>query len=86
MANGSAKNRPAHTVRVGHCKVAVWMNETKNGVMYSAVPVRIYRDESDDGKWQETHSLSGTQLLHMQKALDLAFDWISEQEQRQQSE
>ena len=84
MANGNAKNRPAHTVRVGHCKVVLWENKTKNGVMYSAVPIRIYRNEG--GEWEETHSLSGTEILLMKEALDRAFDWVSQQEQPQQSE
>ena len=84
MADGNVKNRPVNTVRVGHCKVSIWKNETKNGVMYSAVPVRIYRTEA--GEWAETHSLCGTEILLMKEALNRAFDWVAKQEQSQQSE
>ncbi|MCK4659386.1 MAG: hypothetical protein KAV82_07680 [Phycisphaerae bacterium] len=84
MADSKSKNRPAHTVRVGHCKAVIWVNNTKNGVMHSVVPVRIYRNEAGD--WEETHSLSGTEILLMKEALDRAFDWVSQQEQPQQSE
>jgi hypothetical protein len=84
MADGKAKNRPVHTVRVGPCKVPIWPKTTKNGVMYNAVPARIYRNEA--GEWEETHSLSGSEILLMKEALHRAYDWIAAQEQSQQSE
>jgi len=73
---------PAHTVRIGPLRCAIWANQTKNGVMHNSVLTRTYRD--NDGEFRETPSLRRDDLLAAGKLLDMAHTWIcrTEQEQR----
>lgn len=80
----TAKKRPVHKVNIGLVRIAVWENETKNGVMHSATVSRSYR--SSDGTWKETASFSGGELLALAKGLDLAHSWICEQRRSQEQQ
>ncbi len=75
---GQAKVMPAHTVRIGGVKVAVWKNSTQNGPMYNSTLVRSYKNQQ--GEWAESQSLSRDDLLVAAKALDLAHTYIVDAE------
>jgi hypothetical protein len=44
------KQQPAHEVRLGSIKAAVWKNDTEASVRYNATISRLYKDgDSDPG-------------------------------------
>lgn len=69
-------NRPAHEVRLGRVKAAVWGNQTENGVRYSVTMCRVYKDQQ--GKWQTADGFGRDDLLLLAKVADLAHSWICE--------
>ncbi len=66
--------RPAHEVRLGRVKAAVWGNETEHGVRYSVTVCRVYKD--GQGKWQTSEGFGRDDLLLLAKVLDQAHTWI----------
>lgn len=71
------KNEPVQTIRFGRIEVAIWENEGKQDrAFYSTTLTRSYKDE--DGNWQQTSSLSGSELLVASKALETAYLAIQE--------
>ena len=68
--------QPIDKIRLGRITATIWENEGKNGAFYNAVPLRTYRD--DDGNYQDTNNLSGTDLLVAAVALVQAFTRIEE--------
>ena len=70
------KDKPAHEVRLGAIKVAIWKNDTQNGVRYNATFSRLYRDEDE---WKSTDSFGRDDLLVLAKVADQAHSWIHEQ-------
>lgn len=70
------KNRPAHEVRLGRVKAAVWANEADGGVRYGVTVCRVYKDQQ--GKWRTTDSFGRDDLLLLAKVLDRAHSWICE--------
>ena len=73
-----AANAPVFKSRVGHVTVSVWSNNNKDGeVFYSSSIQKSYKDDQD--KWQNTDSLSPSDMLSARKALDKAHDFILEQ-------
>lgn len=75
--------RPAHQVRLGTVKGAIWKNETSNGVNYNTTFVRPYRDEKG---WKDADSFGRDDLLVLAKVADLAHSWICEQKQEERGE
>lgn len=82
MANAPApapaptpRNQPAHEVRLGAIKAAIWQNETEAGIRYNVTFERLY---NQDGKWQSTGSFGRDDLLLLRKVADLAHSWIIE--------
>jgi len=71
-----AKKGPIDEIRVNGCKVAVWKNETENGVRHNVTFDRSYRDS--EGKWQTTSSYGLTDLLAHRAAVDLAISRLIE--------
>lgn len=69
--------RPAHEVRLGRVKAAVWANDTEHGVRYSVTVCRVYKD--GQGKWQTAESFGRDDLLLLAKVLDRAHSWICEE-------
>lgn len=45
---------PVAEVALGALRIAIWGNDTKNGVRYSGTVNRTYRD--DNGEWQRSGS------------------------------
>lgn len=54
------KKRPAHTVRVGRVKAAIWSNEGSNGTFFNVTLARTYANGSG---LRDTRSLGRTDLL-----------------------
>jgi len=71
------KRRPAHEVKLGRVRAAIWPNETKNGTRYSVTVGRLYKTE--DAGWRTSSSLDLEDLLLAAKALNQADTWIREQ-------
>ena len=56
-------NRPVDTLRDGNLKASIWRNEGENGASYSTTFARVWRD--DQGKWHDSQSYSGTDMLRL---------------------
>lgn len=74
------REKPAHEVRLGSIKAAIWKNETPKGIRYNVTLSRIYRDEDD---WKSTDSFGRDDLLLVGKVADRAHTWIHEQSRDQ---
>ena len=78
MANSPApapRNQPAHEVRLGAIKAAIWQNETEAGVRFNVTFERLYKDGE---QWRSTDSFGRDDLLLLGKVADLAHSWIIE--------
>ena len=76
-------NKPAHEVRLGAVKAAIWKNDTQSGVRYNVTFSRIYKDGDE---WKSTDSFGRDDLLVVAKVSDLAHSWIHEQKQEEREE
>ena len=76
------KTRPAHEVRLGSIKAAVWKNETEAGVRYNVTFSRLYKDGD---QWGSTESFGRDDLLLLAKVADQTHSWICAQNQEEQS-
>lgn len=73
----TTKQKPAHTIRLGSIKAAIWANHSdKAGIRYNVTVSRLYRDGD---AWKDTTSFGRDDLLLLAKVLDLAHTWIFEQ-------
>lgn len=71
------KQKPAHTIRFGSIKAAIWANQKgENGTRYNVTVSRLYKDGKD---WKHSDSFSRDDLPLVGKVLDLAHTWIFEQ-------
>ena len=77
------KDKPAHEVRLGAIKSAIWKNDTSNGVRYNATFSRLYRDGDE---WKSTDSFGRDDLLVLAKVADQAHSWIHEQSREEPEE
>lgn len=68
---------PAHEVRLGSVKAALWRNETETGTRYNVTFERLYRDGE---QWRSTDSFGRDDLLLLAKVADLAHTWIMKPE------
>jgi hypothetical protein len=70
-------NRPAHTIRYGAVRAAIWRNLADNGSasrpMYSVTFSRSYKDGD---AWKDSSSFGPDDLLLLAKAADEAHTWI----------
>lgn len=67
-------NQPIEIFRDGSLKASLWGNRNEHGVRYSVDLVRSYTDA--EGKWHDTRSLSGSELLRGARLLEQAYDRI----------
>jgi hypothetical protein len=67
------RDKPIHDIRMGAVKVAIWRNETQNGVRYNSTFSKIYRDGNE---WKTTESFGRDELLVLAKVADQAHSWI----------
>ncbi len=77
------KNPPAHTVRLGSIKAAIWPNKAEYGIRHNVTFSRLYK-EGDE--WRDSASFARDDLLELAKAADMAHTWIREHERRDQGE
>ena len=71
-----SKKRPAHELRLGRIRAAVWENSTQNGTRYNVTFSRLYKDGND---WKDSTSFGRDDLPLLAKVADLAHTWIFEQ-------
>lgn len=76
------KTKPAHEVRLGHIKAAVWRNESETGVRYNATFSRLYKDGE---QWASTESFGRDDLLLLAKVADQTHSWICQQSQAERA-
>ena len=76
-----AAYRPAHTIRYGAIRAAIWRNIIDNGnasgPLYCVTFSRSYKDNSDH--WKDTNSFGRDDLLALAKVADEAHTWIYRQ-------
>ena len=72
MAEG---NKPAHEIRLGAIKAAIWLNTPNIGKRHSVTFARLYKD--DEG-WKTSESFGRDDLLVLGKVADMAHSWIHE--------
>ena len=87
MANSPATDLkphdlPAHEVRLGSVKAAVWRNETETGTRYNVTFERLYREGE---QWRSNSSFGRDDLLLLAKVADQAHTWIMKPEQPDRS-
>ena len=74
-------NRPAHTIRYGAVRAAIWRNVVDNGnatrPLYCVTFSRSYKD--GENHWKESASFGSDDLLVLAKAADEAHTWITQQ-------
>ncbi|HOW74106.1 MAG TPA: hypothetical protein PKY77_26170 [Phycisphaerae bacterium] len=71
------KQKPAHVVRFGRIKAAIWANQSPSGCWYSVQVCRVYRDGQNE--WRQSDSFGRDDLPLVCKAMDRAHTWIYEQ-------
>ncbi len=76
------RQRPAHEVRLGRIKGAIWSNATEQGIRYGVTISRIYK-EQESGEWRNSASFGRDDLLLVGKVCELAMVWIYQQTQTQ---
>ena len=67
------KQQPAHELRLGTIKAAIWRNDTESGVRFNVTFERLYMQENE---WRSTSSFGRDDLLTLAKVADLAHSWI----------
>ena len=73
-----AKAKPAHELRLGAIKAAVWENRFEQGVRHNVTFRRLYKDAD---QWRSSDSFGRDDLLLLAKLADQAHSWICGQEQ-----
>ena len=66
--------KPTHRIRLGRLEVAIWENDSKNGVFYRAKFSRSFRD--GEGKLQNSSSFSRPELAELALLAIQAEDWM----------
>ena len=72
------KQRPAHEIRLGRIRAAIWANQNDNGTWFNVTVSRSYKDGDE---WKSSSSFGRDELLTLAKVADLANSWIHEQSQ-----
>ncbi len=68
------KKRPAHEVRLGRIRAAIWANQSEDSDTWFNVTIsRLYKD---DGEWRDADSFRRDDLPIVIKVVDMAYDWI----------
>ncbi len=80
-----ANNKPAHQIRSGVIRAAIWLNVSeKTGETWFTVTVtRSYRDKE---QLKDTSTFRRDDLLTVSKLVEMAFNWIWEQSAPSDSE
>ena len=71
-----AQNKPAHQIRLGRIRAAIWANQGENGdAWFNVTMTRTYND--GDGP-KDTYSFRRDDLPVVEKVADMAYAWIWE--------
>jgi len=73
------KTKPAHEIRFGAIKAAIWENETAKGSRFNVTISRLYKDGES---WKRTESFGRDDLPLVAKVADQAHTWIFEHNQQ----
>lgn len=65
-------NKPIDTLRDGQIKATIWENFGEQRNFFSVTFTRTYKDEA--GKYRDSDSFSGTQLLRLAHLATRAYD------------
>ena len=76
----SERQRPAHEVRLGRIKGAIWANQTDQGVRYSVSLTRLYKDQGS-GEWRTSQSFGRDDLLLVAQVCQMALLWVYQETQ-----
>jgi hypothetical protein len=69
-----ALNKPAHEIRLGRIRAAIWENENaQEGIWYNVTVTRLY---NDGGHWRDSPSFGRDDLPVVAKLMDMAYAWI----------
>lgn len=69
-----AQKKPAHEIRLGRIRAAIWANRNgSDDVWFNVTVTRLYKDE--DG-WKDTSSYRRDDLPVVAKVSDMAYAWI----------
>ncbi len=68
--------QPEETLRDGNLKATLWRNEGENGPYFNVTIAKTYKD--NHGKYQDTNSFSGTDLLRVSEISRQAYTRSSE--------
>jgi hypothetical protein len=69
-----AQNRPAHEIRLGMIRAAIWGNKKgPEDVWFSVTVSRLYRDGSG---WRESAAFARDDLPVAAKILEMDYAWI----------
>jgi hypothetical protein len=72
----SAKQKPAHEIRLGRIKATIWENQTESGIRHNVTLSRIYKEGEE---WKQSTSFGRDDLPLVAKVADLVHTWIYEQ-------
>ena len=72
-----SNNMPAHSVRRGNIKLAIWKKAGEHGELYTTQVERIYKDK--EGEWKHTPYLNSGDLGNLVLAASAADSWIDSQ-------
>ena len=64
---------PAHEIRLGRIKAAIWSNEVADGPRYNVTISRLFKDENG---WKRSAIFGRDDLPVVTKIADLAHTWI----------
>ena len=70
--------RPAHEIRLGAIRAAIWQNQTQNGSRYNVTIARLYKDGD---QWKDSASFGRDDLLLVAKVAGEVHSWIFQQTQ-----
>ena len=70
----SQKLKPAHEIRLGRIRAAIWANHTDNREIWFNITVsRLYKDGD---QWKDTTAFGRDDLPLLAKVADMAYAWI----------
>jgi len=74
-----SSRKPAHEIRRGAIKAAIWRNEGENGPFFSFTLGRLYKAGD---QWKTTSSFRVQDLPKISTTLVLVADWIRDQDKK----
>ena len=76
MDRQSVPNQPVETFRDGRLKASIWQNQSKDGDYHTVTLAKTYEDKQ--GRLQDSHSFSASELLRVAELAREAHGFIKE--------